>query len=98
MGQLLELMPARYAALTRRISLSQPVVAVLAQHLDTFTEDDEDALVFTNTAGGPVRRRYFGRAAKWSEVRQALGVPDLHVHDQRHTGHVDTRPHGADGP
>jgi hypothetical protein len=39
-------------------------------------------------AGTPLRRSNFGRAIKWTQAREALGVSNLHIHDLRHTGNT----------
>ncbi|MEU8804553.1 tyrosine-type recombinase/integrase [Spirillospora sp. NPDC048819] len=36
--------------------------------------------------GGPLRRSGFNKVTNWRHVVKALGVPNLHFHDLRHTG------------
>ncbi|MGH3240958.1 MAG: hypothetical protein ACRDNL_11290, partial [Spirillospora sp.] len=36
--------------------------------------------------GGPLRRSGFNKVTNWKHVVKALGVPNLHFHDLRHTG------------
>ena len=37
---------------------------------------------------GPLRRSNFNKAIKWKQAAAAIGVPDLHLHDLRHTGNT----------
>ncbi|TDD71764.1 hypothetical protein E1298_35565 [Actinomadura rubrisoli] len=46
----------------------------------------DDALVFTGLKGGPMRRNGFDKVTRWGHVVEALGVPNPHFHDLRHTG------------
>jgi integrase len=85
---LMEPGPPKSRAGTRRIALPRPVVTMLTDHMDHFTGAGEDALIFTNRVGGPLRRSNFNRAVKWPQAREALGVPNLHIHDLRHTGNT----------
>ncbi|MEV0581291.1 tyrosine-type recombinase/integrase [Nonomuraea sp. NPDC050310] len=50
--------------------------------------DDPNALVFPAAKGGPMRRSGFNRAPVWPEAVRAIGVPNLHFHDLRHTGNM----------
>jgi integrase len=49
---------------------------------------DVDADVFTMQRGGPMRRGNFNLATNWKKNVTALGVPNLHFHDLRHTGNI----------
>ena len=42
--------------------------------------------MFPAVKGGPLRRSYFNRLVSWKAAVEAIGVPDLHFHDLRHTG------------
>ena len=42
--------------------------------------------MFPAVKGGPLRRSYFNRLVTWKAAVEAIGVPDLHFHDLRHTG------------
>ncbi len=68
----------------RLVYLPRPIVEHLADHLDRYTDADPDALVFTNTRGGPVYPPNL--LAAFSRARQAIGRPNLTWHDLRHTG------------
>jgi integrase len=84
----LELGPPKSRASIRRVRLPAPVVEMLRAHLDAYVSDDLDALVFTGPSGCPMRRSNFNKAVKWHEVCAAVGVPQLHLHDLRHTGNT----------
>jgi integrase len=60
------------------------VTEVIAEHLERFTSDDPDALVFTGVGGEALAVGVLQKA--WSKARQTIGRPDLHLHDLRHTG------------
>ena len=47
-----------------------------------------DALVFTGPSGRPLRRSNFNKQVRWEQARATLGVPNLHLHDLRHTGNT----------
>jgi hypothetical protein len=48
-----------------------------------------------NEHGQPLRRGNFNPAVKWAAIRDQLGVPDLHLHDLRHTGNTLAAQSGA---
>ena len=56
---------------------------LLAEHLLTAVEPEEDALVFTSPGGEPLRRGNFSRRL-WRPTLEAVGL-DLRPHDLRHT-------------
>jgi integrase len=56
--------------------------------LAAVAEKGGDALVFTGIKGGPLRRSGFNKITRWKPVVEALGVPNLHFHDLRHTGNT----------
>lgn len=62
------------------------IVPHLVAHLTKYTKKRDDALVFTGVKGGPLRRSGFNKLTRWTPVVEALGVPNLHFHDLRHTG------------
>jgi integrase len=51
-----------------------------------YVADHPDALIFTGAKGSHLRASTFGPAVKWRETVAALGLPDFHFHDLRHTG------------
>jgi integrase len=62
--------PPKTAASVRTIPLPQAVLDALALHLGTFPADD---LVFTSSAGTPVRRTRLGEV--WRDAVKAAGAP-----------------------
>ena len=59
---------------------------LLLAHLEEYAPPGEDGLLFPAVKGGPLRRSYFNRLVSWKAAVEAIGVPDLHFHDLRHTG------------
>ena len=59
-------------------------MADISSHLDTFTQPETDALVFTSPHGMPLRHANFCRRA-WHSALVATGL-NIHIHDPRHTG------------
>jgi integrase len=57
---------------------------MLNDHLTTAVEPDADALVFTSTDGGVLRRHNFSRR-QWKPATKAAGFDSLRMHDLRHT-------------
>jgi integrase len=84
----LQLGPPKSRAGQRRIGLPRPVVEMLRAHLGRYVAAGPDAFVFTGSSGRPLRRSNFNKAVKWREVCTVLGVPNLHLHDLRHTGNT----------
>lgn len=66
----------------------------LVHHIETFTVDEPDALVFTTPAATPLRRGNFRRRI-WVPALAAVGLSGTHFHDLRHTGNVITAAAGA---
>jgi len=80
--------PPKSRAGTRTVAIPEPVVAALRRHLSDFSEDGNDALIFTTPKGRPLRRSNFNEAVGWSAAVAALGVAHLRFHDLRHTGNT----------
>jgi Phage integrase family len=70
-------------------------VPALRQQLDTYSGSGPDGLVFPNEHGNPLHRGNFNKAVSWETVRAGLGVPNLHLHDLRHTGNTLAAQSGA---
>ena len=51
--------------------------------------------MFVNEHGQPWNRGNFNPAVRWREVREQIGVPNLHLHDLRHTGNTLAAQSGA---
>lgn len=86
-GQMI-LGPPKSRAGVRTVSLPTTILSDLAAHLDEHTKPDRDALVFTGTKGGPLRRSGFNKLTGWPYLVAAIGTPGLHFHDLRHTGNT----------
>ncbi|WP_327590319.1 tyrosine-type recombinase/integrase [Nonomuraea sp. NBC_00507] len=79
----------------RTVAIPEAIVPALRDHLDQFTGPEADALIFTGSRGGILRRSNFRRAAKWDESTEKIGFPGLHFHDLRHTGNMIAASSGA---
>ncbi len=44
--------------------------------------------MFVNEHGQPWHRGNFNPAVRWRQAREQIGVPNLHLHDLRHTGNT----------
>jgi integrase len=67
----------------RTVVLPRSAMEALVAHMDSFTSPDPDAVVFTATGGGPLRRARVSEAS--TEAKAIVGAPaDLHMHDLRH--------------
>ena len=86
-GQML-LGPPKSRAGRRTVAIPAAIVPHLRTHLEKYTKPGDDALVFTGIKGGPLRRSGFNKVTRWKHVVEALGVPNLHFHDLRHTGNT----------
>jgi integrase len=76
--------PPKTEAGKRTVSVPPNVMPVLLAHLEAFTRPAPDAWVFEGESGKPVSPRTLDRA--WVTARKAIGRPELHFHDLRHTG------------
>jgi hypothetical protein len=65
----------------------------LRWHLERFAKPGDNGLVFIEPQGGRLRRSTFRRT--WTKERTAVGLPDLHFHDLRHTGNTMAAGQGA---
>ena len=68
----------------RTVPLPRMVLDALGGHLDAYTAPEQDALVFTNTEGGPLRRAVF-RTSWWRPAVARAGLEPLTFHELRHT-------------
>ncbi|WP_412515646.1 site-specific integrase [Actinomadura madurae] len=80
--------PTKSRAGLRTVAIPDAIVPHLVAHLTKYTKKGDDALVFTGIKGGPLRRSGFNKVTRWKPVVEALGVPNLHFHDLRHTGNT----------
>jgi integrase len=91
----LQLQPPKSRAGIRMVSFPAAILPELQQHLDTYALDGPDGLVFVNEHGQPWHRGNFNPAVRWREAREQIGVPNLHLHDLRHTGNTLAAQSGA---
>lgn len=70
---------------TRTVAFPEEIAGEIRWHLEKFAEPGKQGLVFVGPKGGKLRRSNF-HASVWSKAREAAGMPNLHIHDLRHTG------------
>jgi integrase len=80
--------PPKSRAGRRTVTLPGAVLPATRLHLDQYVGPDLDALVFTGPTGAPIWRGNLNNLLRWRENTAAIGVPDLHFHDLRHTGNT----------
>ncbi|MCE7011515.1 site-specific integrase [Kibdelosporangium philippinense] len=81
------------AAGKRPIRLPAFLLSEIRTHLDVFVKPDETAWVFLGPKGARPKRNNFHGI--WDKARRAAGIPDLHLHDLRHTGNTLAAETGA---
>jgi integrase len=86
-GQMI-LGPPKSRAGLRTVTIPAAIIPHLVAHLNKYVPTGDDALVFPGIKGGPLRRSGFNKITRWKHVVAALGVPNLHFHDLRHTGNT----------
>jgi integrase len=91
----LQLAPPKSKAGIRMVSFPVAILPELQHHLDTYSIDGPKGLVFVNEHGQPWHRGNFNPAVRWREAREQIGVPNLHLHDLRHTGNTLAAQSGA---
>ena len=63
-----------------------PLVAELVPIIDRWSAGKEpEAWLFAAPGGGPLRESNWKRSVRWRAATVAAGVPDVRVHDLRHT-------------
>lgn len=91
-GQIIVKEP-KTAAGRRKIAIPPNAVPAIKHHLDNYVSADPNSLVFTGEKGGPLRPGVLQK--NWARARLAIGRPDLHLHDLRHTGNTWAAATGA---
>jgi integrase len=66
----------------RTVVMPSSLVPLVERHLQEFVGQDPDALVFTNTAGRPVRATVWTKA--WNHARNETALQGVRLHDFRH--------------
>ncbi len=77
----------------RRVAVPSFLVPEIRTHLNTYVGMEADAWVFLGPKGARPTRNNFH--AIWDKARKAAGIPDLHLHDLRHTGNTLAAETGA---
>lgn len=91
-GKLIDHDPKSQAG-RRVVAFAREIVPELREHLERFAEPGDNGLVFVGPLGGRLRRSTFRRT--WTAARSAIGMPELHFHDLRHTGNTLAAGQGA---
>ncbi|MEV6038260.1 site-specific integrase [Nonomuraea sp. NPDC052116] len=87
--------PPKSKAGKRIVGIPRAIIPALKERLRLYVKPDAGAPVFTGIKGGPMRRSGFNKLSGWMEAVRAIGVPDLHFHDLRHTGNMIAADSGA---
>jgi integrase len=87
-GEGLVVGPPKSRAGVRTLAIPTALVPLLRAHLAEYVLPGGSALVFTTTTGRPIRRGSFNKVVGWRPAVAAIGVPELHFHDLRHTGNM----------
>jgi integrase len=90
-----EVGPPKSRAGSRTVSFPELILPDLQEHLEKFSGSGRDGLVFCALKGQPLRRSDFNKSVKWHELVAEIGVPNLHLHDLRHTGNTLAASSGA---
>jgi integrase len=77
----------------RMVAFPREIVPELADHLERFAAPGPAGLVFIGPKGGRLRRSNFRKF--WHRAREAVGLPELHFHDLRHSGNTMAAAQGA---
>jgi integrase len=91
-GKLIDQDPKSRAG-KRTVAFPREIVPELTGHLERFAAPGASGLVFIGPRGGRLRRSTFRRI--WQDARNAIGHPELHFHDLRHTGNTLAATQGA---
>src|ERR1700733_5100480 len=91
-GRIIDGDPKPHAG-TRTVAFPADIVPELAEHLEYFADPKPNGFVFIGPKGGRLRRSNFREI--WYRARGAVGLPELHFHDLRHTGNTMAAAQGA---
>jgi integrase len=76
--------PPKTRTSVRTVTLPRSIMAALVDHMESHTETDPDAVVFTGERGTTLRRAWFNRYYYRPATTKA-GLAGLRFHDLRHT-------------
>jgi integrase len=68
----------------RTVAVPPNILPAVEEHLEQFVGPEPKAWLFGTSTGTAISPRNFQRY--WDKARDAIGRPDLHLHDLRHTG------------
>ncbi len=68
----------------RTVSVPPNVLPAAVEHLASFISPEPDAWLISANGGSPISPSTLELA--WRQARLAIGRPDLHLHDLRHSG------------
>lgn len=77
----------------RPVTVPAFLVPEIRAHLKQYVKPADDARVFLGPKGAQPTRSNFHRI--WDKARKAAGIPDMHLHDLRHTGNTLAAETGA---
>jgi integrase len=86
--------PPKTEAGKRVVAIPDVIIPAVREHLSSFTEPGDNALIFTSPTGKPLRHGLF-RSRVWVKATSKIGLVGLHFHDLRHTGNMLTAATGA---
>lgn len=87
--------PPKSDAGRRTVVLPPVVLPDLRRHLEIFSREGGDGLVFPGAKGAVISRRNFNKAAGWAVATKSAGLDGFHFHDLRHTGNTLAASTGA---
>jgi integrase len=76
--------PPKTEAGRRTVAIPPNILPAVEEHLRRFVGPEPRAWLFGTSTGTAISPRNFQRY--WDKARDAIGRPDLHLHDLRHTG------------
>lgn len=76
--------PPKTKGSSRLVTLPSSVMREVAEHMDSFTDTEGDALLFTFANGAAIRRSWF-RQRVWLPALTKAELQGLRFHDLRHT-------------
>jgi integrase len=76
--------PPKTKSSVRVVTIPRSVMAEIVSHMNSYTGEGADALVFTGKRGNCIQRHWFSRYY-WTPATNAAGLTGLRFHDLRHT-------------
>jgi integrase len=76
--------PPKTKTSVRLVTIPRSIMAEVVAHMDAYTAEGPEALVFTGKRGVPVLRHWFSRYY-WTPATTSAGLAGLRFHDLRHT-------------